>query len=148
MRSAAYKEASNTFPIPEIIYDPSLVLSPHIILLGLILADGAFAAPNLTCAEQLSKLDIRPGYNQLPLLLLLEKADIPVFRKSIKMLYGWKVLPDQPLPYSTPLPYMKKLGVTYLPGSHRLRVRIASDTAQAMRSTRVVRVVYPESSPK
>ncbi|KAI9764096.1 MAG: hypothetical protein M1840_008901 [Geoglossum simile] len=102
---------ANTFPIPEIIYDPSLVLSPHIILLGLILADGAFAAPNLTCAEQLSKLNIRPGCNQLPLLLLPEKADIPVFRKSIKTLYGWEISPDQPLPYSTLLPCIKKLGV-------------------------------------
>jgi len=57
------KETSNTFPIPETIYDPSLVLSPHVFLLGLILADGAFATPNLTSAEQLSKLDIQPGTN-------------------------------------------------------------------------------------
>jgi Protein of unknown function (DUF3435) len=82
------KETSNTFPVPEIIYDPSLVLSPHVFLLGLILADGAFAAPNLTSAEQLSKLDIRPGTNQLPLPLKRSMDDIPIFRKSITTTYG------------------------------------------------------------
>lgn len=44
-------EARNTFPLPEIIFDPSLILSPHVALLGLILADEAFLAPNLTSAE-------------------------------------------------------------------------------------------------
>lgn len=44
-------------------YDPSVVLGLPIILLGLILDDGAFAAPNLTYVEQLSELDIRPVCN-------------------------------------------------------------------------------------
>ncbi|CAG8980240.1 hypothetical protein HYALB_00009822 [Hymenoscyphus albidus] len=107
----AYKEARNTFPLPEIIFDPSLILSPHVALLGLILADEAFLAPNLTSAEKISGLDIRPGYEQLPLHLKPEKANIPIFRKSIKTLYGWEISPDQKLPYSTLLPWMKKLGV-------------------------------------
>ncbi|CAG8982679.1 hypothetical protein HYALB_00000958 [Hymenoscyphus albidus] len=102
---------ANTFPLPEIIFDPSLILSPHVALLGLILADKAFLAPNLTSAEKISGLDIRPGYEQLPLHLKPEKANIPVFRKSIKTVYGWEILPDQQLPYSTLLPWMKKLGV-------------------------------------
>jgi len=49
----AHKETRNTFPLPEIIFDPSLVLSPHVALLGLILADEAFLAPNLTSAEKI-----------------------------------------------------------------------------------------------
>lgn len=105
------KETSNTFPVPEIIYDPSLVLSPHVFLLGLILADGAFAAPNLTSAEQLSKLDIRPGTNQLPLPLKRSMDDIPIFRKSITTTYGTEISPDEPLPYATLLPLVKKLGI-------------------------------------
>jgi hypothetical protein len=109
-------DARNTFPIPENIFDPSLILSPHVFLLGLIFADEAFAAPNLTTAEQLSGLDIRPGYEQLPLLLKPSMANIPVFRKSIKTLYGWEISPDEPLPYSTLLPWAKDLGVlTALP---------------------------------
>jgi hypothetical protein len=78
-----------------------LILSPHVFLLGLIFADRAFAASNLKSAEQLSGLDIRPGYEQLLLLLKPSMANIPVFRKSIKTLYGWEISLDEPLPYST-----------------------------------------------
>jgi hypothetical protein len=88
-----------------------LLLSPHVLLLGLIFADEAFAAPNLATAEQLSGLDIRPGYEQLPLLLKPSMANIPVFRKSVKTLYGWEISPDEPLPYSTLLHWVKDLGV-------------------------------------
>ena len=42
------QEASNTFPIPEIIYDPSLILSPYVFPLGLIFANYAFATSSLT----------------------------------------------------------------------------------------------------
>jgi hypothetical protein len=41
-------------------------------------------APSLTSAERISELDIPAGYEQLPLHLKPEMADIPVFRKSIK----------------------------------------------------------------
>ena len=110
-RSATHDEARNTFPLLEIIFDPFLILSPHVALLDLILADEAFLAPNLMSAEKFSELDIRPGRQQLPLHLKLSMANIPVFRKSIKTLYGGKISPDQQLPYSTLLPWMKKLGV-------------------------------------
>ncbi|KAI9766699.1 MAG: hypothetical protein M1840_006343 [Geoglossum simile] len=75
-------EEKNKFLLQEIIFDPSLILSPHVFLLGLIFADRAFAAPNLTSAGQLSRLDIRPGYQQLELLLKPSMLDVPVFRKS------------------------------------------------------------------
>jgi hypothetical protein len=101
-----YIEARNTFVLPEIIFDPSLILSPHVALLGLIFADNAFLAPSLTSAE-----DIPPGYEQLPLHLKPEMADIPVFRKSVRTPYGWEISPDQPLPYTTLLKWMKRLGV-------------------------------------
>jgi hypothetical protein len=35
--------ARNTFPLLEIIYNPSLVLSPHVSLLCLLFVDCAFA---------------------------------------------------------------------------------------------------------
>ncbi|KAF2802862.1 uncharacterized protein BDZ99DRAFT_491913 [Mytilinidion resinicola] len=76
----------NTFPLPEIIYDKSLIFSPH-----------AFAAYNLTSPEELSRLFIPPGRNKLPLRLNQELDDIPVFRKA-------------PLPYNTLLPWIKALG--------------------------------------
>ncbi|KAG9246656.1 hypothetical protein BJ878DRAFT_533103 [Calycina marina] len=73
---------ANTFPLPEIIFDPSLILSPYVALLGL-----------------------------LPLHLKPEMANIPVFRKSVRTPYGWEISPDQPLPYTTLLKWMKRLGV-------------------------------------
>jgi len=82
------------FPLPEIIFNPSLVLSPHVTLLGLLFADEAFLAPNLISAKKIGGLDIRPGYKQLPLHLKLEMANIPVFRKSVNTLYGWEISPD------------------------------------------------------
>jgi hypothetical protein len=106
-----YIEARNTFVLPEIIFDPSLILSPHVALLGLIFADNAFLAPSLTSAARISELDIPPGYEQLPLHLKPEMADIPVFRKSVRTPYGWEISPDQPLPYTPLLKWMKRLGV-------------------------------------
>ncbi|KAE8441375.1 hypothetical protein EG329_005002 [Mollisiaceae sp. DMI_Dod_QoI] len=81
------KEA-NTFVLPEIIFDPSLILSPHVDLLGLIFADNAFLAPSLTSAARISELDIPLGYKQLPLHLKPKMADILVFRKSVRTPYG------------------------------------------------------------
>jgi hypothetical protein len=94
-------EARNTFILPEIIFDPSLILSPHIALLGLIFADNAFLAPSLTSAKRISELDIPPSYEQLPLHLKPEIADIPLLRKSTRTPYGWEISPDQPLLYTT-----------------------------------------------
>ncbi|XTI95154.1 C2H2 finger domain protein [Cenococcum geophilum] len=94
------KEA-NTFLIPEIIFNPSLILSPYVFLLGLLFTDKAFTAPNLMSVER----------NKLPLPLRLDLDNIPVFRRLIKTPYGHKVLLDQPLLYLTLLPWIKDLGV-------------------------------------
>jgi hypothetical protein len=111
MEGSINKETSNTFPIPEIIYDPSLLLSPHVFLLGLIFADNAFLAPTLTSAEQLSRLDIRPGTNQLEIPLKPSMSNIPIFRKSIATAYGNEISPDKPLPYTTLRPLLKTIGI-------------------------------------
>ena len=80
-------------------------------LLGLIIGDKAFAAPNLTSATQLSKLDIRPGYQQLELLFKPNMLDIPIFRKSIRTGYGYEISPDERLTYATLLSLMKIIGL-------------------------------------
>ena len=80
--------SSNTFPIPEIVYDLSLIFSPHVILLGMIFDDQVFAAPSLTSPEKLSRLDIEPGCNQLPLLFKQEMENLPVFRCAKRTLHG------------------------------------------------------------
>jgi hypothetical protein len=63
VKSFVNTKTSNIFLIPEIIFNLSFVLNPHVTLLGLFLANKAFAAFNLTSAKQLSLLNIKPGYN-------------------------------------------------------------------------------------
>jgi Protein of unknown function (DUF3435) len=86
-----YIKVKNTFPLLEIIFNLSLILSLHVALLGLIFADNIFLAPGLTSAERISELDIEPGCKQLPLYLKLKLADIPLFRKSIRTPYSWEI---------------------------------------------------------
>ncbi|KAI2479406.1 DUF3435 domain containing protein [Pyrenophora tritici-repentis] len=100
----------NTFPLPEIMYDETLLFSPHVFLLGLLFCDRAFAAYNLTSPEELSRLTIPPGRNQLSLRLNRMLDDIPVFRKAVRTLHGWDISPNEPLPYSTLLPWIRTLG--------------------------------------
>ena len=83
-----YIEAKNIFILPKIIFNPSLILSLYITLLGLIFTNNIFLALSLILAIRISELDIKPGYKQLPLYLKLEITNILIFRKSIKTLYS------------------------------------------------------------
>lgn len=105
-----WRRTRNTFPIPETIFDPSLILSPHVFLLGITFPDRAFLAPNLSSPEPLSKLDIPPGCNAMPLPFDPRIYDVYVFRRSARTLTGWKISPDLPLQYSTLSPWIKTLG--------------------------------------
>jgi hypothetical protein len=100
----------NTFPLPEIIYDESLIFSLHVFLLGVLFCDQAFAAYNLTSPEELSRLHIPPSRNELPLRLNQRLDNIPVFRKTVKTPNGWDISDNKPLPYSTLLPWIRALG--------------------------------------
>ncbi|KAJ5248104.1 hypothetical protein N7524_012064 [Penicillium chrysogenum] len=104
----------NTYILPEIIFDPSLVLSPHVFLLGLLFADRAFKRVDgeevLTSAGQLPRLHIRDGCNELPLLLDPALDDVPVFRQTERTLQGIGISTDKCLPYSTLLPWVKSVG--------------------------------------
>ena len=61
-RRATNIEARNTPMLLKIIFNPSLVLSPHVALLSFIFADNAFLAPSLTLAKRISELDIPVSY--------------------------------------------------------------------------------------
>jgi hypothetical protein len=91
-------------------YDETLLFSPHVFLLGLLFYDRAFAAYNLTSSEELSRLTIPPGRNDLPLRLNRTLDNVPVFRKAVRTLHGWEISPNEPLPYSTLLPWIRTLG--------------------------------------
>lgn len=100
----------NTFPILEIFHDETLIFSPQVFLLGLLFNDQAFAAYNLTSINELSRLRIPSGLNELRLHLNRELGDILVFRPSVRTAYGWATSPDKRLAYSTLLPWIKALG--------------------------------------
>ncbi|KAM0814231.1 hypothetical protein AB5N19_00021 [Seiridium cardinale] len=68
------KKASKTFLIPEIIYDPSLLLSPHVFLLGILFKN---------------HLNIINGENVLRLPLKDDLKDVLVFRRAGKDVYGF-----------------------------------------------------------
>jgi hypothetical protein len=57
-RSITNKEAKNTFLLPKIIYNLSLILSLHVALLSLILANNTFLALNLMSTKKVNKLNI------------------------------------------------------------------------------------------
>jgi hypothetical protein len=52
------------FPIPEIIYDPILVLSPYVFLLGILFKARAFKFPSIDSPERVYSLDILDGLNK------------------------------------------------------------------------------------
>jgi hypothetical protein len=80
------------------------------ILLGLILDDNAFLAPNLRSAEDLGKLYIPPGLNQLPLPLDPRLDDIPVFRNVNSTAGGFVISDTEPLTYGAMYWSLKVLG--------------------------------------
>jgi hypothetical protein len=100
----------NTFPLPEIMYDETLLFSLYVFLLGLLFCDRAFAAYNLTSLEELSRLMIPPGCNELLPRLNRVLDNTPVFRKAVRTLYGWDISPNKSLPYSTLLLWIWTLG--------------------------------------
>ncbi|KAJ4307349.1 hypothetical protein N0V88_000733 [Collariella sp. IMI 366227] len=102
------KEA-NTFPVPEVMWDPCLLLSPHVFLLGLLFANEAFEASGLTSPEQLRILDIHPEEQELPLPLKGSLGKTFVFRKAIATLAGY-VMSEEGIPYSTMAPWIKRIG--------------------------------------
>ncbi|KAH1663038.1 hypothetical protein KXX46_006053, partial [Aspergillus fumigatus] len=106
---------ANTYILPEIIFDPSLVLSPHVFLLGLIFADRAFDRVEgeevLVCASRIPRLRIPDGCNELPLRIDPALDDVPIFQMSEQTMQGISISPDKPLPYTTIEPWVKKIGV-------------------------------------
>ena len=72
--------------------------------------DGAFAAYNLTSPDELSKLSIPPGCNELPLRLNRELDNIPLFRMAERTPDGWIISKEEPLRDSILRPWIKALG--------------------------------------
>ncbi|VTT72992.1 unnamed protein product [Fusarium fujikuroi] len=103
---------SNTLTLPETIFDSSLLLSPHTLLLGLIFRHKAFEAPTLTSPEHLSKLDIHPDEDELPLPLKKCMDETFVFRDTDKTaVKGFILSSNKQITYGMISKWTKDIGV-------------------------------------
>lgn len=83
---------SKTFPIPEIIRDPSLFLSPQVFLLGILFRHRAFRSESLNDnPHAIADLDIHNGDNELPLPTKQEIHKDYVFRRAVRTLTGYQM---------------------------------------------------------
>jgi Protein of unknown function (DUF3435) len=96
--------------VPEGIFDRSLLLSPHVFLLGILFRHKAFLAPDLTFPEELEKLNIMPGENELPLPLRSELDDVWIFRKAIKILTDYEISANERITYGMMSSWIKAIG--------------------------------------
>ncbi|KAK7398665.1 hypothetical protein QQX98_011954 [Neonectria punicea] len=105
------EKETNLLTLPETIFDSSLLLSPHALLLGLLFHHKAFQAPTLTSPEGLSKLDIHPGEYELPLPLKESMDDIFIFRNTVKTcLNAYELSANEQITYSMISGWTKKIG--------------------------------------
>ncbi|OQD77334.1 hypothetical protein PENANT_c114G05410 [Penicillium antarcticum] len=96
------EKESNTFPIPEIIFDPTLVLSPHVFLLGMLFRIGAFKSlskdgPVMDCPEKLYRLRILDGLGEQELKLKDEILDQHMFCQALREADGIRIALEKEL---------------------------------------------------
>ncbi|KAI3572509.1 hypothetical protein IWW34DRAFT_838119 [Fusarium oxysporum f. sp. albedinis] len=105
------EKETNVLTLPETIFDSSLLLSPHTLLLGLLFHHRAFYAPTLTSPEHLSKLDIHPDEHELPLPLKQSMNGIFVFRRATKTgMNAYVLSSNEQITYNMISGWTKKLG--------------------------------------
>lgn len=81
-----------TFILPEILFDPALILSPHVFLLAILFRHEAFDSDDLNNnPHRLSELDIHPEASELPFHIKEEMKDRFIFRQCEKLSTGWEM---------------------------------------------------------
>ncbi|KAF5520978.1 hypothetical protein CGCA056_v007802 [Colletotrichum aenigma] len=133
-----------TYTIPETIFDPSLLLSPHVFLLGILFRHQAFRAPSLTSPHHLSKLDIHNGEKELPLPFKEEVSDTFIFRRAIDTMAGYQISLDERISAGMMNGWTKRigeiLGFNYPTTAYTLRYNAANafdqsvDVSEALRN--------------
>ncbi|EAW17037.1 DUF3435 domain-containing protein [Aspergillus fischeri NRRL 181] len=108
------EKEQNTFPIPEIIFDPTLVLSPHVFLLGMLFRIKAFKNFStdglvVDCPENLYNLGVLDGLGQQELKLKDEILDQFVFCQAVREADGIQITLEEQLTEGA-LQYQMKRG--------------------------------------
>lgn len=80
------------FTVPEVMFDPSLTLSPHVFLLAILFRRQAFDSNlNTDGPHGLSELQIKEGENELPIYLKPELSEEFIFRRVEKTISGYQM---------------------------------------------------------
>lgn len=85
---------SKTFIVPEVIFDPSLFLSPHVFLLAILCKRRAFMVDELNNHPgKLAELKVPEKQMQIPIPLKKDRdvQDDFLFRKTERGVFGWKL---------------------------------------------------------
>jgi hypothetical protein len=98
------------FLIPEIIYNPTLVLSPYVFLLGMLFKIWAFKSPSIDSPERLYSLNVLDGLNEQGLPLREELDDDFVFCQAVREAYGVRIAHEVQLTSALVQYWMKKGG--------------------------------------
>ncbi|KAG4412166.1 hypothetical protein IFR04_014697 [Cadophora malorum] len=81
----------NEFKIPKIIYNPTLVLSPHVFLFGMLFKTCAFKSPSIDYPKRLYSLKVLKGLNKQPLPLRDNMNNKFIFYKAIRKAQGVRI---------------------------------------------------------
>ncbi|KAJ5611981.1 hypothetical protein N7510_005175 [Penicillium lagena] len=101
---------ANNFPFPEIIDDPSLIFSPHAFIFGILFWLQAFEVPELSSMEQVRKLLVQSGCQQMPLPLRPEVEEHYVFCRVHAVLGTPGIQWESPMSVGTMSDRLKSLG--------------------------------------
>ncbi|KAH8432442.1 uncharacterized protein LDX57_010078 [Aspergillus melleus] len=109
------KKAPNEFKIPEIIFDSTLVLSPHVCLLGMLFYIKGFKSitatgPVLDSPEKLYSLEVLDGLGQQELKLKNELLDKYIFCPTVRETTGFRIAVEKKLLASTVTSRMRRAG--------------------------------------
>lgn len=78
--------------MPEILFDPSLLLSPHVFLLAVLCHNRAFINEELNDnPHAISTLKLHAQTNQLLLAFKSSMMDMPLFRQSVSTPIGYQM---------------------------------------------------------
>ncbi|KAH8807062.1 C2H2 finger domain protein [Xylogone sp. PMI_703] len=101
---------AKTYPLPETLFAESLLLSPHIFLLGILFRHKAFRARNLTSSHQLKTLDIHPGELEMQLPLREDLKDVYIFRRAVQTVTGLDISDNKPISYAMMAAWIRRIG--------------------------------------
>lgn len=99
-----------TFIVPEVIYDPSLFLSPHVFLLAILFRRRAFWVDKLNDDPTLlNRLKVPKKEVQLPIPLKEELDDKYIFCAAERLSSGYEMT-DARITYSTMNGWLRRVG--------------------------------------